>query len=271
MRCTPEQVLQRLIQAERRWLFLDYDGTLDEFAPTPDHVLPNPEVIELVTRLSRCPHTRVVVLSGRRLGHVLSLLPVPGVLLAGAYGIELHLPDGERLARATYDAVRPALENLKPRWAQLIAGRQGFSLEDKIWALALHARFAEAREAEAVLSVARAAATEALSAGPFRLLGGHRFLEVGPKLAHKGETVRYIFERYPWPGALSVYVGDDDKDEEAFEVIKAHGGIPILAASEPRATHADCRLESPQRVREWLSVLVEHLGPNGDSAPSERW
>jgi trehalose-6-phosphatase len=51
-------------------------------------------------------------------------------------------------------------------------------------------------------------------------------------------------------------VGDDDKDEEAFEVIRACGGIAILVSSEPRDTKADCRLESPQGVRRWLAALA---------------
>ena len=32
---------ERIAHAERLWLFLDYDGTLAEFAPTPDHVFPD--------------------------------------------------------------------------------------------------------------------------------------------------------------------------------------------------------------------------------------
>ena len=38
MNYTPQQMADRLIEARRVWLFLDYDGTLAEFAPTPDHI-----------------------------------------------------------------------------------------------------------------------------------------------------------------------------------------------------------------------------------------
>ncbi|MGD1997206.1 MAG: trehalose-phosphatase, partial [Anaerolineae bacterium] len=85
------------------------------------------------------------------------------------------------------------------------------------------------------------------------------FLEIGPKLAHKGKTVDYLLDRYPRPGALTIYIGDDDKDEEAFEVVRARGGIAILVASEPRDVNVDARLESPQAVRKWLRSLPAHL------------
>jgi trehalose-phosphatase len=91
-------------------------------------------------------------------------------------------------------------------------------------------------------------------------LGGHKFLEVGPKLAHKGNTVAYLLDRYSWPDALPVYLGDDDKDEEAFGVIKERGGIAVLVAATPRETQADHRLLSPRAARQWLKALPVHLG-----------
>ena len=252
-----------LVPAKRLWLFLDYDGTLADFAPTPEHVNPDPQLIGLLTKLARHPRIRMAVISGRRLSHVEALVPVPGIFLAGTYGIELRTPEGERINRGEYDAIRPALNTLKPRWLRLIADREGFFLEDKGWALALHARFADEDEAEEVLTAARSMATGAARSGPFRLLGGHRFLEIGPELANKGNAVDYLLERYSWPGALPLYLGDDDKDEEAFDVIKAHGGISIMVALEHRQTGADCRLESPDAVRRWLGTLPARLGEKG--------
>jgi trehalose 6-phosphate phosphatase len=257
-----KEMTQYLAEAERLWLFLDYDGTLADFAPTPEHVNTDPELVDLLTRLAEHPHIRVAVVSGRRLKHVQQLVPVPGILLAGTYGVELLLPGGERVDRLEYDMIRPTLDALRPQWANLIAGRQGFFLEDKGWALALHARFAVETETEWVLAEARRDATEAIgSTSPviFRLLGGHKFLEIGPRLAHKGRTVDDLLDRFPWPGALPLYLGDDDKDEKAFSVIKARGGIAILVAAEPRRTKADWRLDSPQAARRWIGTLSARL------------
>jgi trehalose-phosphatase len=262
-----EWINERLAGAERLWLFLDYDGTLADFAPTPDQVNPHPEVIDLLAKLARHPRMRTAVVSGRRLSHVEELVPVPGIVLAGTYGIELLTPEGERVNRVKYDVIRPTLDALKPRWLELIDHREGFFLEDKGWALAMHARFAGDDEAESVLANARRMAVEQASSGPFRLLDGHKFLEIGPRLAHKGRAVDYLLDHHPWPGALPVYLGDDDKDEEAFGVIKARGGIAILVASHPRDTQADGRLASTQAARHWLDTLLTHLGeetPSGN-------
>ncbi len=257
---TPEQVAAQVLRADRLWLFLDYDGTLADFAPTPDQVVPNPEVIDLLRRWSQLMHVWLAVISGRQLSHVQRLIPVSGLVLAGTYGIELQLPDGMVIHRAEYATVRPVLERLKVQWQALVAGQNGFFIEDKGWALALHARFAEEAAADRVLAAARSAALEDVTSDRFRLLDGQRFFEVGPALAHKGRTVEYLLDRLAWPDRLALYLGDDDKDEEAFEVIQAQRGLAVLIAAEPHATRANARLPSPRAARQWLAELAVRLG-----------
>jgi trehalose 6-phosphate phosphatase len=254
------EVRRRLEGSVGIWLFLDYDGTLAEFAPTPDHVMPDRQVIDLVTRLAKCERARVTILSGRRMEHIRKLLPVSGITLAGTYGIEVQHPVEGPTVRLDAALIRPTLDEIKARWTELLRDRSGFYLEDKGLALALHARFAEEEEAERVLAQAREFLAPVRKLPEvFRVLGGFRFLEVGPTQAGKGASVAYLLGRYAWPGALLVFVGDDDKDEEAFEVIKTHDGIAVVTALADRPTHAQYRLESPAEVRVWLGELLEML------------
>lgn len=253
----PNAALERIKRAEHLWLFLDYDGTLAEFAPTPDSILTDPALIELIQRLAARPDTRVAVVSGRRLAHIKALLPVQGILLAGTYGLEIRLPDGKYIQRLDFARVRPALETLKPVWAALLDGNPAYYLEDKGWSLAIHARFAEDHEAETKLATAEQLAAATLEQSDLRLLGGHKFLEISPTLADKGQTIDYLLERDPWPQALPVYLGDDDKDEQAMARVNAHGGLAVLVASEARPTQAVLRLESPNAARQWLHSLLD--------------
>ena len=256
----PDQIMEQLLGHDRLWLFLDYDGTLADFAATPEYIITDPEIVTLMTRLSLCACVRVAVISGRALGQLRQLLPVPHIFLAGTYGVELYTPAGELLQRAERSIIRPALEQFKPIWQQLISDRAGFFIEDKGWALALHARFAPEAEAHEVLAAACAAITELASSSEFRILQGQHFLEVGPAIAQKGRTVDYVLDRFAWPNALPVYVGDDDQDEDAFATIKAHQGVALLVAALRRTTLADAQLASPQAARDWLNLLAERLG-----------
>lgn len=252
-------IRKRVGAKKRLWLFLDYDGTLAEFAATPDHIEPKQEVVELVGYLAKLPSIRLAVVSGRRLSHVKQLLPQEGILLAGTYGIELQDRDGELINRVSIDEIRPTLEQLRPRWEDLIADHEGFYLEDKEWSIALHARFASNLDAELILAQAREYAEDAAQEAGLRIMGGHKFLEIGPLLANKGLTVAFLLDEYPFEGAIPIFIGDDDKDEEAFLVIHERGGVAIVVSSETRTTIADCRLHSPKDVNSWLRGLPEAL------------
>lgn len=249
--------IQLLENSSKIWLFLDYDGTLAEFAPTPDDILPDQELIEILTKLADIPSLRVSIVSGRRLSHIQSLLPVPGVLMAGSYGVEMQTEEGEEVNLVDYEEIRPELEAVKPKWESLLHGREGFYLEDKGWTLAIHAKDAEKDEADVVLSSAIPEAKESASLDSLRVIGGLKFIEIGPQIANKGLTIDFLLERFHWPGASLVYIGDDDKDEDAFEAIKTHGGIAIVVAKVPRPTKADFRIESPAAVRTWLNGLIQ--------------
>ena len=263
---TPEHTSESLVLATMRHhldaggrllLFLDYDGTLVPIARTPDEARPDAALLELLESLTRVPAIRAVVLSGRALASLQAMLPVPGLILAGTYGAEIQMPDCSTLARVEPENIRPTIEQVRSAWAELIALRSGFFLEDKGLAVALHARFADPAEADFVLSRAQARAEQIISSDRFRLLGSDRFLEVAPMTAHKGHTVEWLLDHETFPNAWPVYFGDDDKDEEAFAVIRQRSGIAIVVGQRQLSSQATERLPSPSAVREWLQFLVK--------------
>jgi len=253
------EINEWVAEAERLWLFLDYDGTLVEFTRTPDVITPDSHLIELIKRLAAKSRLRLAIVSGRRLRDIQALLPVVGIYSAGNYGIELQTPDNERIQREDYAVIRPYLESLKPHWEEIIAGRKGFFLEDKGWSLALHMRFARDKEATQVISSIQQTLDQELITGQFRLIKHRKFLEVGSSLAHKGKTVSFLLNSFPLPGARLVYIGDDDNDAEAFETIHSFGGIAIAVAQYfgyVRSTGGDYVFKSPKAVRRWLENLM---------------
>ncbi|HEU0295515.1 MAG TPA: trehalose-phosphatase [Anaerolineales bacterium] len=245
--------------SQNLWLFLDYDGTLADFAPTPEIIETNPKVVNPLERLVHLPNIRVTVMSGRRLRDLYLLLPITGIFLAGTYGVELQESAGRTIRRVEYDHIRPMLEAIKPQWEQIINGRRGFFLEDKDWTLALHTRFADEHEAEQVLNQARQVARAYLLKGYSRILGGHQLLEIAPMLASKRETVAYLLIHYPLPDVRLLYIGDDDKDEEVFSMLHARHGMAVKVrqpSQASRPTEADFSFESPLKTLEWLEELI---------------
>jgi trehalose 6-phosphate phosphatase len=250
---------QWVSESERLYLFLDYDGTLVNFSRTPDIISPDAKVINLIKGLSNKSRIRLAIVSGRRLRDLQALLPVEGIYIAGTYGIELETPAGDRIQRADYSIIRPYLERLKPHWEEIVDGHKGFFLEDKGWALALHARFARERDSKQVISSIQHTLDEDLIMDEYRLIKHKKFVEVSAAIAHKGKTVSFLLNSFPMPGARLVYIGDDENDSEAFTTIHSYGGVAISVEQYfgyVRSTGGDYVLKSPKAVRRWLGNLL---------------
>lgn len=259
-------VLQQTIAAERVWLFLDYDGTLIDFERTPDIIRPDPDLADLLTGLTMRRGLRIAVVSGRRLADLRTLLPIKDIWLAGTYGAEWLTPSGALINRLEKDKIRPVLDTIKIEWEKVIAESTGFYLEDKGLSLALHARYAKKSAADAKLTVARQLIEQFYNPNLLCILGGNKFLEVAPLIANKSLAVKYILETNPWPYTTLIYIGDDDKDEVAFQTIANLGGIGIVVSKKNKQhTQASCRLESPRQVREWLNSLLDTTTIGGDN------
>ncbi len=250
-------VQQHLAAGGQVWLGLDYDGTLVPIAHEPGLREPDSALCALLAGLASTPQLNVAIVSGRPLTSLQALFPYSGLTLAGVYGLEVQKEGGTRVLRVDASLLHPQLEMIKSDWFLLTHGRVGYFIEDKGLSLALHADGADQAEAMLLLSVARSMATERSSPLPLRILEGARYLEVAPAMAHKGETVRWLLDENAHRQALPVYVGDDERDEEAFDVVRQRGGIPILVGKGSGSTEALAQFPSCEIVRTWLQLMLQ--------------
>lgn len=245
------QQLMKIYQKERAFLFLDYDGTLARFAPNPDVVLPDSELIEILCEITKLKNLRMAIISGRRLGHIRSLVPIDGIWLAGSYGLEMIDPEGNEIHLLEFENLRPGLEKIRPIWQTLIDVREGFYLEDKGWSLAIHANGSDIEEVNLVLANARRIDVPE----GFHLKSTHNFIEICPPKADKGVSVEYILNSEGFEGALPIFIGDDPRDEDAFTAVQSRGGVGIIVTEKGRETKAIYSLKSPDQVRRWLREI----------------
>src|SRR5687768_9748637 len=125
-------------------LFLDFDGTLVELAPTPDAIQVSSEVRELLARLHYCLNGRVALLSGRSIDDLLGHLHPVTLAIAGSHGLERTGSSDKVVAPALLESLAEAVRVLR--------GVQdhypGVLIEEKPFGVAIHFRLApEAEEA----------------------------------------------------------------------------------------------------------------------------
>lgn len=231
-------------------LFLDFDGTLAEIAPTPDAVHVAPELPSLLRAL----HTRLggalAVVSGRTITDIDQLLAPARLPVAGVHGLERRDGVGELY---TVGELPAGLDGLRRRLHALAAEDPALLVEDKGRSVVLHYRRAPHR-ADALLRLVEA---EMRTLDGYHLLAGKMMLEAKPAAADKGHAVDAYMREPPFAGRRAVFAGDDVTDEDAFAVVQRLGGLAIKVGDGD--TRADARCGSVAALHRWLrAVLAQH-------------
>lgn len=223
-------------------LFLDFDGTLVEIAERPDAIrIPDTLGADL-EKAAEALNGRLAVVSGRPLAELRSFLGHSRVALAGSHGMELRDASGQPIAchrMALDDAAALAIRHFADISPDLL-------LEEKPFGLALHYRTAPARGAD-VLHFAEALAR----IHPVALKRGKCVVEFVVPGASKRSAVERLMAAPPFDGAVPVFVGDDETDEDGFAAAAELGGWGI-AVGERLSRNAAYRLETPAAVRDWM-------------------
>lgn len=229
-------------------LFLDVDGTLLDFAPTPDAVEVDDDLLKLIGSAQTQLDGALALVSGRPLESIDALFDPLRLSAAGIHGFERRGADG-----VVYRPTLPsgALDAPRQRLDAFARAQPGVMLEDKGIALALHYRGARGARAEAHLMVS----TIAASLDPtFEILEGDHVLEIKPAAMNKAIAIEAFMKEAPFAGRQPVYIGDDITDFDGFSAARRNGGFDIAVGGRVSARWS---LDDPSAVREWIGKLLQ--------------
>ena len=252
-----EEVIGETGRGERLFIFLDYDGTLVRIRRTPDVATLHPARRRLLERLAG--KAFVCVVSGRSLSDIRRTVGIPGLSYAGNHGLEISLHD--RLwVHPRARAIGPSLEKTVRRIEVGLSGFAGAFVERKGVTASVHYRLMARR----LVPDLKAAVGKAVGAagGRIVLTEGKKVIELRPRFAwDKGSAVREILRRQrPGPGAVTIYIGDDRTDEDAFEALRRRA--VTIRVGMRGSTAARFRLTGVDAVWRLLRALDKaHRGP----------
>ena len=233
--------LLQLLSMPGSAVFLDFDGTLVDLAPTPDGVRLEPGMVEALALLSERHGGALALISGRPVAQIDAMLAPLVLPVAGVHGVERRGADGALHVAATPD-VSPVLARARA----LAAMYPGLLVEQKRGAVALHYRLAPELEQLCVQEM-----SDAVQACPgVLLLHGKMVLEAKPAATDKGGAIAAFLRETPFSGRRPVFAGDDTTDEAGFAFVQQVGGQGVKVGSGPSA--ATLRLASPGALRATL-------------------
>jgi trehalose 6-phosphate phosphatase len=215
------------------WIF-DFDGTLSPIVPDRNAARLHPECRRLLKALAQAPGQIVAVLSSRAIEDLSRRVPVSGVVLGGASGLEWRLPGGIRVhpgdvAEARRDQARAALVPLLSE----LSSFPGVDVEDKGWSVAVHHRHVLPEAATMLDPLLK----ELERTPGIRVFRGPSVVEV--QLFHqvnKSFGVRRLcrFLGFDPSRTRLLYAGDDENDAVAMRWVLRKGGVAYCVGTRIR-------------------------------------
>jgi trehalose 6-phosphate phosphatase len=238
------------------FLLFDYDGTLTPIVEQPEMANLSNETVELLNSLSHKNGVSIAIISGRELADLRNKVNLRYLIYSGNHGFEIDGP-GLKFIHPITEEIKSTLGILYLVLKKALSSIEGAFVENKGLSLSVHFRAVKNLEQERLVNrIFENTVYLARSLGKIKTTTGKKVLEIRPPLPwNKGQAVRMILKKYRKQGALSLYVGDDLTDEDAFCEIRQNGGIAIKIGNDNPDTKASYYLKDADDVKELLKRL----------------
>ena len=244
-------IAARIGAAGHLFLFLDFDGTLAPIVEDPDMAQMPAGIRDAMRTLAGKENLSVGIISGRALRDVQERVGLKDIIYAGNHGLEISGP-GLSLVNPTA-AIRVELlgelaQDLRDRLVHI----PGILVENKVLTASVHFRRAPVGSVEEIRRTVEA--TMSSTGDLFCVTPGLEVLEIKPRVNwNKGSAVRWIEEGLDRGPSLTVFVGDDITDEDAFAALP--DGITVRVGPHGK-TSARYHLPTQESVPELLRWLA---------------
>jgi trehalose 6-phosphate phosphatase len=257
--CIP-QVFKRIHESDHVVVFLDYDGTLVPFKEKPDDVVTPNGVKTVLTKLINNKKCTVVIVSGRTLKEIKKLLNIPGLSYAAVHGLQIEFSDGTVSNWKPAEHIQALIKTIKKNLIPILQEEKKIILEDKELTLAFHYRQVPENRIkdikEKFLDIVKKYDTK----NSLEILHGAKVIEVRPHGWNKGKAVETFLNNFiKQANTLSIYIGDDVTDEDAFRCIGELGITIFVSNNAKRKTNAQYWVKNPGDVSVFLESLYEKM------------
>jgi len=245
-----KEIIEQFKKAQKRAVFLDYDGTLVGFKNDPQAAAPDKTLHELLTALEKDKRNTVTIISGRDrntlenwLGdHKVNLIVEHGVWIK-KMGEEWQMPDN--ISSEWKPIIRPIMETFVDR-------TPGTFIEEKNYSLVWHYRKAEPEQGDLRANELKDELRNMIANHNLEIMEGNKVIEIKAGGINKGVAAVRFLKDQNFDCILAI--GDDWTDEYMFRELP-ESAITIKVGL--KNTAADYKVESVNSVRTLLRSLIE--------------
>lgn len=239
-------------------LFLDYDGTLTPIVRRPSLAKLTESNKKILRLLSRQPHIKVCIMSGRTLADLKIQVGIRNLIYVGNHGFELEGAGAREMPLAD-QKTRKLISQISAKLKSALDRIPGILIENKHITISVHYRLVSKRNVAFAKVQLMRVLTPYLDGSQIVFRAGKKVWEVRPAVPwDKGSAVLWLLERLVFKtnlSALPVYIGDDQTDEDGFKAIRGDGiGIKV-SENGNELSYAGYYVHSTEEVFDFLKRL----------------
>ncbi|MGF7139739.1 bifunctional alpha,alpha-trehalose-phosphate synthase (UDP-forming)/trehalose-phosphatase [Roseimarinus sediminis] len=245
-----QDIAQEYAKAEKRAIFLDYDGTLASFKTNPQAASPDVEVHQLIKKLTGDERNEVTIISGRDRATLEKWFEGHDINLIVEHGVWTKVRGDEW--RMLYQINADWKENIRPALENFVDRTPGSFIEEKNYSLVWHYRKSEPEQGALRANELKDELTNLIANHNLEIMEGNKVIEVKSGGINKGAAaVRFIGDRR---FDFILAVGDDWTDEYMFRELPENAVTVKVGMVN---TAARFKVESVAGVRSLLKALTQ--------------
>ncbi len=240
-------VLESLSFTKTLYAF-DFDGTLAKIVRVPSEARMSYTTELLLRQLSEL--VPIAIISGRSIDDLKSRISFQPRFLIGNHGLEgLGNNHGSlKKAKEVCETWATALKNIE--------FEAGVEIEDKTYSIAVHYRRSR-NKTRARIQIKKS--IEKLDPVP-RLISGKSVVNLIPSGApHKGAAILDLIRRSDMKHIF--YIGDDDTDEDIFNLPYQSGQIMTVRVGRKKTSRASYYIERQSEINRLIRLLIRYHQP----------
>ena len=253
---------EKILNSHSIFLFLDYDGTLVPFKDKPTEVVTPEKIKKIIGQLIKNPKILIIIVTGRTLHDIQKLLNVKKLSFIALHGLHIKTSNGLQFSWKPANQARSLIKKIKKDMEKELHEKEGAFLEDKELTIVLHYRLLPANRIQIVQEKFEKIVCTHDKNQVLEIINGTKIIEARPKGWNKGTAIEMFLKKYTnKKNILSIYIGDDVTDEDAFQFIGKKGISIYVTNQSKRKTAAQYYVKNPDEVFIFLQSLCQILCP----------
>jgi len=245
-------IIEQFSQAQKRVLFLDYDGTLVNYERNPQKAKPDEALYQLLNKLAQHENTDIVLTTSRSKSLFEKWFENTPYGLITEHGLWTRIPNGEWSQwdeELLHDEWK---ETVKKAMMFYVDRTPGSFIEEKSYALTWHFRKCDPDLGQQRAMALKEELTSFISMPGVEIVEGNKVVEVKVSAINKGKAAYSIIKEGDYDFIMAI--GDGWTDEYLFEEI---GNQAITLKVGHKNTRAKYAINSFNDVRNLLDFLIK--------------